>query len=52
MMIPIFDKNNFSIIDFHTNYTLLININTFDCRLGEIKSLDDFSCHECDTKLD
>ncbi|CAD8112865.1 unnamed protein product [Paramecium sonneborni] len=47
-----YDENKLIVKSYHTNYKLLININTFRCRVGEIKSQLDMSCHECDSKLD
>ncbi|CAD8114528.1 unnamed protein product [Paramecium sonneborni] len=52
IQIPQYDENNVIIQSFHNNYKLFVNINTFKCRVGEIKSLQDYSCHECDPTLD
>ncbi|CAD8134925.1 unnamed protein product [Paramecium pentaurelia] len=50
--IPQFDETKQIIQQFHNNYQLIININTFKCRVGEIKSLSDQSCYECNFNLD
>ncbi|CAD8092594.1 unnamed protein product [Paramecium primaurelia] len=50
--IPQYDETNQIIQQFHNNYQLIININTFKCRVGEIKSLTDQSCYECDYNLE
>ncbi|CAD8115627.1 unnamed protein product [Paramecium sonneborni] len=47
-----YDDNDLIVKSYHNNYKLLVNINTFKCRVGEIKSHLDMSCHECDSKLD
>ncbi|CAD8215117.1 unnamed protein product [Paramecium octaurelia] len=47
-----YDESNLIIKSFHTNYKLFVNINTYKCRVGEIKSLTDMSCHECASELD
>ncbi|CAD8096842.1 unnamed protein product [Paramecium sonneborni] len=52
IQIPIYDENNLIIQSFHNNYQLFVNINTLKCRVGQIKSLTDNSCHECDPNLD
>ncbi|CAD8147103.1 unnamed protein product [Paramecium octaurelia] len=52
IQIPQYDENKVIIQSFHNNYKLFVNINTFKCRVGQIKSIQDNSCHECDPNLD
>ncbi|CAD8108887.1 unnamed protein product [Paramecium primaurelia] len=47
-----YDQSNIIVKSFHSNYKLFVNLNTFQCRIGEIKSSSDMSCRECASDLD